>query len=255
MGITSPEMELGKACLDDGLRVYAVGDIHGALDELKSLCALIAADQITHPVDDVRIIFLGDYLDRGPHSKGVVSWLMALMARDERVICLRGNHDDALLAFLDDAARVASGFMRNGGAETLASYGIRSSGTKNIDHVEGAARLLVNRSHIEFLRALPYSVNFGDYFFCHAGIRPGVALEDQAVRDLTWIREEFLDYRGLLPKVVVHGHTSHPSVEVRPHRINVDTRVLETGTLTCVVLEGTGYRFLQTGAAMVSGDR
>jgi len=241
---------LGQSKITNGLRVYAVGDIHGCLVELNTMINLITADLNQRPVADYRVIFLGDYQDRGPQSKSVVTLLMSLTQADPRFLCLRGNHDIALPQFVYDPARSGPGFFSNGGDTTLLSYGVRiEPGQFDGDQVrliQGFAKAVVNAAHLKFLMSLPYSMMIGDYFFCHAGIRPGVDFDKQSEDDLVWIRKPFLNHTKLYDKVIVHGHTALEEIDVRKNRINIDTRCYATGILSCVVLEGKEHRFLQT---------
>lgn len=243
-------VKLGQSKITKGLRVYAVGDIHGCLVELNAMLNLISSDLSQHPVDDYRVIFLGDYQDRGPQSKGVVALLMSLVSTNPRFLCLRGNHDIALPQFVYNPARSGPNFFSNGGNTTLLSYGVRMDpGPMEVDQVrliQGFSKAIVNGAHLKFLTSLPYSMVVGDYFFCHAGVRPGVALDKQSEEDLVWIRKPFLDHKKLYNKVIVHGHTALEKVDVQKNRINIDTRCYATGVLSCVVLEGKVYRFLQT---------
>ena len=246
-------VSLGEARAPVGLRIYAVGDVHGCLAQLRHMLAMIDADLQQRPVEDHRVIFVGDYSDRGPDSKGVVYALMGLTARDKRVICLRGNHDMFVHNFLRDPHEHGPMFYRNGGAATLRSYGSRARDAfpepVELHQVHVFAELLVNWHHLNFLGHLPTSVSFGDYFFCHAGVRPGVPLDEQSDDDLVWIRDDFLGHKGLYEKVIIHGHTSRSNIDVQPNRINLDTKCHASGTLSAVVLEGPDHRFLQTGGA------
>jgi serine/threonine protein phosphatase 1 len=238
-------MRVGEARTPDALRLYAIGDVHGCNDALGAVHAAIAADLAARAVADHRIIHIGDYTDRGPDSAGVVERLAELTARDSHVICLRGNHDQKLLDFLADPAAAAAAFFSFGGKATLKSYGVGMRG----QNYENLGRQLAEKmpaAHRAFLAGLPLSVRFGDYFFCHAGIRPGVALEAQTADDLMWIREEFLDDLRDHGVVVVHGHTvtETPTPEVRANRIDIDTGAVFGRPLTCLMLEGNEVRFL-----------
>lgn len=240
-------MILGEASVPDGLRVYAIGDVHGRDDLLGAVHAAVEADLAARPVGDHRLIHLGDYIDRGPATAAVIERLSSLSARDGRVICLRGNHEDALFEFLADPEASYAFFARFGGLDTIASYG---AGLLS-DWPASDARRLRDRflaelppAHRAFLEGLADSHLIGDYFFCHAGIRPGVPLDRQAPRDLHWIREEFLTSRADHGAIIVHGHTPVKEPDIAPNRIGIDTGAVFTGRLTCLVLEGTGYRFL-----------
>ena len=221
-----------------GLRLYVVGDVHGCEDLLDEVHGRIDDDLVRRPAEDWRLIHLGDYIDRGPDSRGVIERAIARLARG-RSCYLRGNHEQFLIdLILDPEGEGAGLWLANGGAQTLASYGIAADSLT----VEGAAlhrRALeaIPAAHQQFLLGLPHLVRFGDYAFAHAGIRPGVPLAEQQVHDLIWLREPFLsDPRDHGP-VVVHGHTPVPAVDVRANRINIDTGAVFGGDLTCLVLE------------------
>jgi serine/threonine protein phosphatase 1 len=238
-------MRVGEARVPDGLRLYAIGDVHGCDDALAAVHAAIATDLVWRPVADHRIIHVGDYTDRGPDSAGVVERLVELTARDTRVLCLRGNHDQKLLDFLAHPAEAAPAFFSFGGKATLKSYDVNARG----QNYDGLGRQLAEKipaAHRAFLAQLPYSVRFGDYFFCHAGIRPDVPLEAQTPDDLMWIRDGFLGDASDFGVVVVHGHTVTETLkpEIKPNRVDIDTGAVFGGPLTCLVLEGTEMRFL-----------
>jgi serine/threonine protein phosphatase 1 len=240
------------ARVPDGTRVYAVGDIHGRLDLLEQLLSRMAEDCARHRPQRLAVIFLGDYVDRGPASRQVVERLMRGAPANGPLagaewICLKGNHEDYMVRFADDTS-VGAFWCRYGGLDTLRSYA--GELPEGVSTDMGALQLLLGRvvppAHLRFLSRLPLIHREGDYVFAHAGIRPGVALEDQDPADLMWIRDEFL-YNTRPPEfVVVHGHTPAPSPEIRPHRIGIDTRAYCSGQLTALVLEGTERRFLAT---------
>lgn len=239
-------MNLSDARIDGNLRVYAIGDVHGCLDELNALIGMIEADLKTFPVSEYEIVFLGDYVDRGPENKRVIDRMIELQASLHCCTFLLGNHDERVLAFLNNPDLVWDSMMKWGGAMTLAHYGI-------VPHLDETSYSVSRRfgevlpdDHLEFFKSLRYSHQIGDYFFCHAGVRPGVSLEKQAEHDLIWIRYDFLEYQQPFEKIIVHGHTPVGAPEVEQNRINVDTRCYESGILTAVVLEGARQRFLQT---------
>ncbi len=240
---------LGDATLPSGLRVYAIGDVHGCLGKLKRLHADIEDDLNARPVDDYKIIHCGDYVDRGQDTAGVIDHLIAKVADDDRVVCLYGNHEDEFLGFLNDPHYWADVWLQYGGVETLASYGVDASDflglSADLDALRDAFEAALPPEHAAFLEALPRSIHVGDFFFAHAGIRPRVALDAQDDHDLIWIRSEFLFDESDHGAVIVHGHTPHRSVEVKRNRINIDTGAVFGRDLTCLVIEGTEIRFLQ----------
>lgn len=244
---------LAEARLPEGLRLYAIGDIHGRRDLLERMQARIARDLERRPVADWRVIYLGDYIDRGPESAQVLA-MLADQAQDPHAAFLRGNHDQFLIDFLAGGGTEDFDiWMYNGGAETLDSFGIDGArAAYDIDPAELerlrprlAAALAPGVA--EFLDGLEAMLRFGDYIFVHAGLRPGVALEAQDRRDLIWIREPFLSDPRDHGAVVVHGHTPVETVEVRANRIGIDTGAVFTGKLSCLVLERTGQALLTDG--------
>ncbi len=251
--------EFSSARTPPGMRLYAIGDVHGRRDCLSDVLARIDADLSARPAADHRIILLGDYVDRGPDSAGVLEDLIARQTQDKRVVCLRGNHDDAFHLFLEEGRHdVADFWLTWGGVETLASYGVVvEEDARYLGHapIRRAALANVPRTHRDFLRKLPLAARYGDYFFCHAGVRPGVPLDQQDPEDLMWVRGVFLDSVEDFGVVVVHGHTPNPfGPEVRPNRIGVDTEAWATGRLTCLVLDGAEKGVLRPdGLGALSG--
>lgn len=230
-----------------GLRVYAIGDVHGRSDLLDVLLERIRRDDAARPAAETHLVFLGDLIDRGPDSRGVVERVMALRERAERVHVLKGNHEEVFLQTLDGDAGAMRLFARIGGRETLASYGIGDEEFDNgsYDELVRRAARKVPPSHRDFLAAAEDCLILGDYLFVHAGIRPDVDLEAQSAKDMRWIRGEFLDFEGELNKVVVHGHSVADEVQEHPHRIGIDTGAFRTGKLTALALEGEERWFLQ----------
>lgn len=232
----------------EAIRLYVIGDVHGRRDLLAEMHARIRAELIRDRPADWRIIHLGDYVDRGPDSKGVLDLLIAAGEADRRVLMLAGNHDIGFLEFL--AHPTPKGlFALFGGPETARSYGVVLDLADPWRFREGSEELVrtVPPAHVALLRTLDFSCTFGDFFFCHAGIRPGVPLDEQERMDLIWIRDAFLDWPHLHPKVIVHGHTPTPEPEVMPNRVNVDTGAFKTGRLTALVIDGIEKRLLSVG--------
>ena len=229
----------------DGTVVYAIGDVHGRLDLLTRMHAEIVADRERRRPADWRVVHLGDYVDRGPDSKGVVEFICRAGASDRRFISLAGNHDVGFLDFLAEADPHGI-FANYGGAQTALSYGAELDFDSLAEFAMSHRALAqaVPEKHLAFLRSLLYSVEFGDFFFCHAGIRPDVPLASQDPQDLTWIREEFLCHAKLHPKVIVHGHTPVAEPELRANRVNVDTGAFATGRLTALVVDGADKQLL-----------
>jgi serine/threonine protein phosphatase 1 len=230
----------------DGLLIFAIGDVHGRLDLLKKMYEGINDHLQQRAVTDWRIVHLGDYVDRGPDSRGVIDFLIAAKGRDPRVICLAGNHDVGFLDFLAEPDKNGL-FATNGGYHTAKSYGV------DLDFLDAVAfpsqyeafRDAVPETHRHFVQDLFFSAEFGDFFFCHAGIMPGVPLEEQEPRDLIWIRDRFLNDTQLHPKVIVHGHTPSPEPQVLGNRVNVDTWACGSGVLTALVIEGDDKQLMQ----------
>ena len=240
------------ARVPDGVRVYAIGDVHGRRDLLDALLMQIGLDDADRGRADTRIVLLGDLVDRGPDSMGCVARAMELAARGATV--LLGNHEAMFLDALDDVEALRH-FLRVGGQPTILSYGL-TAGMAADDYValtleELHARLpaLVPPDHADFLRGLPLSARIGDYLFVHAGLRPGVPLAEQRREDMIWIRDRFLDSNLDHGAVVVHGHSIAKEVEERPNRIGIDTGAYASGRLTAVCLEGGQRWYLQTGGA------
>lgn len=234
------------ACIPSGLRIYAVGDVHGRSDLLDALHARIVGEVARERPREVRLVYLGDYVDRGPDSFGVVERLLAPLPAGWRRVCLRGNHEDMMLKAL---AEVEHGdlWLLNGGGATMDSY-FRAAGRTAPGAPEAALAALpdvVPDRHLAFLAGLETRHACGGYLFVHAGVRPGVPLSEQRPDDLRWIRRPFLDSDEDFGAVVVHGHTITRRPVQRPNRIGIDTGAYDSGVLTALVLEGATRRFLQ----------
>jgi serine/threonine protein phosphatase 1 len=234
-----------------GQAAYAIGDVHGRLDLLEDLLSRISEDASRHPADQARtLVFLGDYIDRGSESRGVVERLLDDPLPGFAKVYLMGNHEEAMLAFLEGLSDGLD-WLSFGGLETLLSYGVPlRSLPRSEDAVLALRRELaeaVPQSHVDFLRDCALHHSIGDYLFVHAGVRPGIALERQNPADLMWIRDDFLRSKLPLPgRIVVHGHTICDLPQSRPHRINIDTGAFVSGRLTSLVLRGNERRFLST---------
>lgn len=239
-----------SATVPEGERIYAVGDIHGRHDLLTDLLAQISADDRDRGPAATRIIFLGDLVDRGPESAQVVDTLLRLKRDRPDTRFLLGNHEEVFLQALAGDEPALKFFTRIGGRETILSYGISPSRYTTLSYAELQRELgaLVPVEHVEFLSSFEDMVIAGDYAFVHAGIRPGKALPEQKVKDLRWIRDEFLNFNGSFEKVVVHGHTITEQAELLPHRIGLDTGAYASGKLTAMGFEGNQRWLLQTGA-------
>jgi serine/threonine protein phosphatase 1 len=238
------DLVAAPATLPSGQRIYAIGDVHGCIEQLEALHQAIAQDLAERPVAQPLLIHLGDYVDRGPDSAGVVGLLAAgPPIPDVPTVNLMGNHEHMMLdALASGQAEAAELWLANGGADTLFSWGV----PRLVKQADWAGR--IPRAHLLFLRDLPLAHREGPYLFVHAGIRPGVRLGQQARQDLLWIREPFLSAKGELGDdpgtVVVHGHTPGREPVVRPNRIGIDTGAVMGGVLTCVVLEDDRLGFL-----------
>lgn len=242
-------IECNGATVPAGTRVYAVGDTHGCAEQLRSLHEDILRDSDEADKTGTKakrrvIVYLGDYVDRGPDSRDLLDLLIEEPLPDFESVHLMGNHDSFMLRFLESGEDFSLWLM-NGGDATLTSYGVEADAGLDSDAMQTELRQLIPQEHQEFLAGLRLSHVEGDYFFCHAGVRPGVPLDKQSPHDLMWIREDFLGSDIDYGKVVVHGHTPRPNPDIAPNRIGVDTGACYGGPLTAVVLEDDARRFLQ----------
>lgn len=233
----------------EGTRVYAVGDIHGRVDLLRDLHLMIHEDAYRHQAPRNVIIYLGDYVDRGEGSAAVLDLLLDEPLPSFETVHLKGNHEDSMLRFLDDVS-IGPAWLFYGGAETLLSYGVKPpDASMRGDDLVRAQRELRQRlpeRHRRFLEQLSLAHEEGDYFFVHAGVRPGTPLDHQSAEDLIWIRDEFLLSDEEFGRIIVHGHTISERPDVRRNRIGIDTGAFASGRLTCLMLEGEEWGFLQT---------
>jgi len=239
MGLSSRFRKKTKPRLPDGVRVYAIGDVHGRADLLQSLLTVIDADLARSAPGRAIQVFLGDYVDRGPDSRAVLDLLIE-RSKSHETVCLKGNHEVFLLEVLKDPARLQE-WRHYGGLLTLVSYGVtptmNPSAEQQVELIEGLKRALPPE-HLAFLKQLPSSFTCGDFFFVHAGVRPGIALSEQREQDLLWIRDEFLQSKKRFGKYVVHGHTPVRQAELLENRANIDTGAYATGNLTLLSIQG-----------------
>lgn len=230
----------------DADMVYAVGDVHGRLDLLERLEAIIQEDVRRKAFGRPVICYLGDYVDRGPQSAGVIEWLARSSEGTARRIYLKGNHEDRMLAFLEHPEANGPRWLEFGGRQALASYGIETpedAADADWPGIRDALKAALPPSHLRFLNGLQLAFRWRDHLFVHAGLHPERGLADQEARDLMWIREPFLSSGRDWGARVVHGHVIEPEPVVRPNRIGIDTGAYRTGRLTCLVAE-TPPRFL-----------
>ena len=240
--------EPARRRVPQGTRVYAIGDVHGRADLLCELHRSITEHAQRFPVARNALIYLGDLIDRGPESRSVIELLLDQPLLGFEQFHLRGNHDDCLARFLDHPG-IGELWLSHGGNDTLRSYGVlppRSlSDWREILRAQRQLREAMPRKHVNFFHSLRHAHVEGDYFFVHAGVRPGVALEHQLWEDLLWIGDEFLKSKRDHGKVIVHGHTVTATPVVRPNRIGIDTGAFVSGRLTCVVIQDDHVSFLQ----------
>lgn len=238
-------------CTPAGQRIYAIGDIHGRADLLAELLTQIEEQERYLPGRPT-LLFLGDYIDRGVHSREVIDLILSLSPARYDMRFLRGNHEAAMLTFLANPETGAR-WLALGGTETLYSYGLRgvprSPGTEELIRLSRALAAALPPTHLRFLESLEAYAKLGDYLFVHAGLRPGRPLARQTETDMLEIREPFLRSRARWPYVIVHGHSPVPVAAKQGGRIALDTGAYATGRLSAVCLEGDSVRFLATGGA------
>lgn len=244
-----PRQPQVKPFVPDGRRIYCIGDIHGRADLLHLIHEKILHDASGHKGRNT-VVYLGDYVDRGEQSCQVIDTLISQPLDGFEVICLRGNHERAMLDFMAFPGAAAA-WLTFGGREALNSYGIALNNIPSMQHVGALAKQLeaaLPESHRVFLtETCEDSWQCGNYYFVHAGIRPGIPLDKQSQEDKLWIRNEFLDSTINHGCIVVHGHSISSEPQILPNRIGIDTGAYHTGVLTCLVLEGEQQRLLQTG--------
>lgn len=248
MTFVEPSIAGSAPSLPPGRRIYAVGDVHGRLDLLDRLIGLIRSDDARRPEAETEIILLGDLIDRGPDSAGVVARAMTGSVGFAPLRTLMGNHEEQLLDGVAGDGEMIAGWLHYGGRETLRSFGvpeeIAASGDEDL--IMRAARLAIPADVVQWMRRLPLTIRAGDYLFVHAGIRPGIAIDAQNPADLRWIRREFLDSAADHGVIVVHGHSVQPEVQIHANRIGIDTGAYASGRLTALALEGQDRWFIQS---------
>lgn len=244
-----PVAPIDTACVPEGLRVYAIGDIHGRRDLLDRLLTQIDEDDRQRTPADTHIVFLGDLMDRGPDSAGVIDRAMDLAdTMGDNVHFLMGNHEEVYLAAATGDERLVRFFCKIGGRETILSYDITPEDYNALDMEQLSERILtlLPQRHIDFISGFKDHIVIGDYAFVHAGVRPGIPIEQQKAKDLRWIREEFIVDETPHEKLIVHGHTITDDVEECSNRIGIDTGAYMSGMLTALALEGGERWYLKT---------
>lgn len=237
--------ERQSAAIPDGQRVYAIGDIHGRLDLFAEMIRAIEADDAARGPAQTTVILLGDLVDRGPDSAGVIAAARA-WGEQRTVRTIAGNHEEMLLGALDQL-EVLRVFLKHGGRETLLSYPVCAQAyqSASFEEVQALMAAAIPAQDLAFLAGLEDWVRIGDYVFVHAGIAPGVPLENQRRGDLRWMREPFLSHAGDHGCLVVHGHTITDEAVLRPNRIGIDTGAYVSGRLTALALEGTSRHLIE----------
>jgi len=245
---TTADRSQPSGAVPSGVRIYAVGDIHGRLDLLEQLLEQIEVDDAARADADTTVIFLGDLVDRGPDSAQVVQRLLELSRRSGQVRFLLGNHEEVFLKAMAGDPKALPFFIRIGGKSTTLSYGVSEAmyGASDYPELLDLMRERIPQAHIDFLSGFEDLIVVGDYVFVHAGLRPGIPLDEQTPSTLRWIREEFLNHSTPFEKIVVHGHTITEKVEEHVTRIGLDTGAYSSGRLTAMGFEGTDRWVLQT---------
>jgi len=237
-----------------GIRCYVVGDVHGRLDLLEQLGGMIDRHERGRPALETVVVLLGDLIDRGPDTKGVLNYVLSQQDSGRRHIALCGNHEEMLIHSLSGSRQALARWYANGGDAAMRSYGLDPLKLP-ADDPAGLLRNLeaaIPSRHRQFVRSLPDSVRFGDYFLVHAGIRPGIPLDQQKPQDLRWIRSEFLNSDQPHEAHIVHGHSNLAAAEFHSNRTAIDTSAHESGVLTALWIEGAERGLLATGE--VKGD-
>ncbi|WP_298241523.1 metallophosphoesterase family protein [uncultured Bradyrhizobium sp.] len=239
ISLTRPRRSTPKPQLPEGVRIYAISDIHGCAHLLQPMLRVIDADVACSRPRYAVEVFMGDYIDRGPDTRSTLDVLVERSRRGNAVF-LKGNHEAFLVRVFEDPS-LFEDWIAVGGTQTLMSYGLAPPDLKR-DEPASILRDLIRAmptEHLEFLDNLRLSFSCGDFFFVHAGVRPGVPLADQTERDLLWIREEFLRSEEQFGKYIVHGHTPVRNAEFLTNRVNIDTGAYATGNLTLMSIQGS----------------
>ena len=241
---------IDSATIPEGRRVYAIGDIHGRNDLLQQLLDKISQDDRQRDSARSEIIFLGDLVDRGPDSAGVIDTAMRARETFGNVRYLMGNHEEVYLAASTGDEKAVRFFNRIGGRETILSYDISMEEYVGLDMTQLALRIpqLFPREHIDFISGFEDQITIGDYAFVHAGVRPGVPLSEQRQKDLRWIRDDFLSAQQAHEKVIVYGHTINDEVVETGTRIGIDTGAYYSEKLTALALQGSQRWYLDTAS-------
>jgi serine/threonine protein phosphatase 1 len=245
--IKKERQSISRPRVPDGVRAYAIGDVHGRDDLLEDVLGSIRKEVAGLPKARNHIVMLGDLIDRGPDSRGVIERLRRFSDPDVELHIIMGNHEEVLMRVLEGQGELITSWLRFGGEEALKSYGIHAKDVRRVDADEGARliKAAIPAEHQAFLRSFVETVRIGDYLFVHAGVRPRVELTSQSQADLRWIREPFLSDDSDHGFIVVHGHTVTDEVLERPNRIGIDTGAYVTGRLTCLGLEADRRWFLE----------
>lgn len=236
-------------------RVYVIGDVHGRLDLFGQLISLIKEDHAVRGPCTTRIIMIGDLVDRGPNSAALVEWCRVLTDSSDRFVVLKGNHEALMVQALDGDVKALAFWLQHGGCETLASWGISIEAFEGKSELSliSEARRVIGWQTLAWMDALPLSIRCWDYMVVHAGVRPGIALDQQAEGDLLWIRRPFLESEEDHGAVIIHGHTIHEGgPDIRSNRINIDTGAYKTGMLTAIGIQRGETWYLSTSPSSPS---
>ncbi len=242
--------EKGPPRTPRGRRAYAIGDVHGRLDLLDQLLAAIEQDVDARPQRKTALVFLGDLIDRGPDSRGVIERLRNYCHERLKPYFLAGNHEEVLLRLLNGERGILTSWLKYGGTQCLASYGFDPAKLDVRDEraALSAIKQVIPETHVNFISSFADTLRFGDYLFVHAGIRPGIDLSLQRQSDLRWIRSPFLEDKSDHGMVVVHGHTISEAVEIEENRIGIETGAYRSGRLSALGLDGEERWLIDTAA-------